>query len=528
MINPWRKARQFLGQPLALTALLILAILVGGLLAVRAIRHWRADVIESNMTLSASAARKLVTDTEVYLNSLETRSDERGQPVLVVDRDSLDRHLTGLATRVFEMSPGLKGGFWMVHQNAFMGYANPWSPPPKPAFGPPPRSYELILSQVAETIETGKPILRLHQFATVSVSKPVFPLATEPIYINGRIVGVAWARIHIERHLPAPRLSRYLNITALVSIVAFLAVLLTLLYQRREIRSLNRSLQSVETDPSHRLARRRGMFGSIREAINNMLSSLESGNNRRRQLEMELHQQDKMAALGNLLAGVAHELKTPLAILKTRVQIWKRDLVRFGEETGQFPPLSDDSMQIALHEIDRLSGLLRKLLFFSRPMRRELMRPLEADELIRSTVAVLEPHLTEKRIGLSTELAASGERIIGDPDALHQVLLNILNNSIQMVDEGGSIALASHADRETGRLVIDLEDSGPGIAPELREKVLTPFYTERKGGSGLGLAIAYEIVRAHGGSIEFVDAEILGGAHCRVRLPLNAGQQEAT
>jgi two-component system sensor histidine kinase AtoS len=179
-------------------------------------------------------------------------------------------------------------------------------------------------------------------------------------------------------------------------------------------------------------------------------------------------------------------------------------------------------MQMMVHEIDRLSELLRKLLYFSRPIRPELMRPLKADDIIRHTVQFANPHLAEKRVELRLELAALKEQILGDPDALHQVFLNILNNSIQMVDEGGSIVIATRTDAKTGYLVIDLEDSGPGVPLELRDKVLTPFYTTRPRGSGLGLAIAYEIIRAHGGTLEFADAEHLSGAHCRIRLPPNA------
>jgi signal transduction histidine kinase len=217
-----------------------------------------------------------------------------------------------------------------------------------------------------------------------------------------------------------------------------------------------------------------------------------------------------------------------MAILKTRVQIWQRDLAKFAETTGQATPFSDDSMQIVLHEIDRLSGLLRKLLYFSRPMRREVMRRLEADDLIRHTVVFVKPKLEEKRIDLKMELAAPKAAILGDPDTLHQVFLNILTNSVEIVDEGGLLYIGTHTDGETGRLVIDVEDSGPGIAPELREQVLTPFYTTRQGGAGLGLAIAYEIVRAHGGTIEFIDAEHLKGAHCQVQLPLHPDKQDVT
>ncbi len=526
MTGSINRMRPILSQPLGVTALLVLTVVVGGVLVVRSVRHWRDDIIATNMSLTALAAQQLAADTEDYMRLLPIGHDEDGRPEITAPRDSLDLQLTLLATRAFAMAPGLKGGFWVLGEDEFMGYANPWSPPPAPVFGPPPRSYELILKQVRETIDTDEPIVRLHEFASVSVSKSVFPLATEPVRRDGRLVAVAWVRIHIERELPAPKLSRYLNVMAFVAVFAFLAVLLTSLYQRRQIRRLNENLQQIEQDPMHRLAPRQGMFGTIGEAINAMMDSLEAVNRQRRQLEIDLHQQDKMASLGNLLAGVAHEVKTPLAILKTRVQIWQRDLKRFRESTGQEPPLTEESMQIVLNEIDRLSGLLRKLLYFSRPVRQDLMRPLETDDLVRHSVLFVKPRLIENRIDVDIDLQAPGVEIRGDPDALHQVFLNILTNAIQIVGEGGRISVATRAEPEEGRIAVVIEDSGPGLPPARREQVFTPFYTERHGGSGLGLSIAYEIVRAHAGTIEFIDPERLGGACCLVSLPLFEAAEE--
>jgi signal transduction histidine kinase len=521
------KSRPRIAQPLALAALLILAILVGGNLVARSLRHWRGDIIKANMSLSSLVAHQLAVHAEDYLGRLPADTDDQGRFLITTPRDTLDLQLTLLATRDFTTAPGLKGGFWVLQENEFMGYADPWSPPPAPVFGPPPRSYQLILTQIKETIATGEPVVRLHEVESVSVSKSVFPLATEPIRRDGRLIAVAWVRIHIERDLPASRLTRYLNVTAFVAVFAFLVVLLTSLYQRREIRSLNRSLQRIEQNPDHRLAPRRGMFGSIHEAINALMDALDAVNRQHRQLEVELHQQDKMAALGNLLAAVAHEVKTPLAILKTRVQIWQRDLKQFSDATGQPPPLTEDSMQIVLNEIDRLSELLRRLLYFSRPVRQDLMRPVEAQDLVRHTALFIKPRLLEHRIDLDMDLEAGGAEILGEPDALHQVFLNILTNSIQMVGEGGLISITARPSADGSRVVVQVEDSGPGLPPAIREQVFTPFYSQRRGGSGLGLAIAYEIVHAHRGTIEFVDPERLGGAHCRVTFPLLQPTAEA-
>jgi signal transduction histidine kinase len=251
-----------------------------------------------------------------------------------------------------------------------------------------------------------------------------------------------------------------------------------------------------------------------------MVDSLEAENKRRLFAEEQLHQRDKMAALGKMLAGIAHQVKTPLAILKTRIEIWRMDLTRFSEETGQPPPLTGDSIKIALHEIDRLSNLLRRLLFFSRPVRKDGMRPLDADNVIRNTVSFVKPMFAEKNVGLEVDLNADGAKVIGDPDSLHEVFLNILTNSLELVDAGGRASVATSVDKESKRLVVDMKNTGPALSPEDREKVFEPFYTTRQNGTGLGLAIAYEIVRAHEGTIEFVETGNDTGAHCRLTFPV--------
>jgi len=515
----WQRFRGFPDQTFAFTLILLLVILIGGLLGIRTIRIWHGDVVSRNMSLVSGAAKRLATDARDYLQTAPLVPDERGRPFVHMAPDSLDLQLVLLSTRAFGITPGLKGGFWIPHVGEFMGYANPWSPPPMPAYGPPPRSISLIRKQIEETHETGRGIVRLHELESISVASAVFPLATEPVFHGEQLVAVTWARIHIERELPLRKLGRYLQVTALVAISAFIVSLFAAVYQRREIHSLNQNLQLIEQSPTHRLARRRGMFGSIREAINEMINSLEQENSRRRSLEEQLHQQDKMAALGHLLTAVSHEVKTPLAILKTRVQIWQRDLKKHSQETGHPPPLSDDSLQIALREINRLSDLLRKLVSFSRPIRTDQMRPLDPTGLIQHTVLFIKPRLVQKRIDLDMDLNAADVEILGDPDALHQVFLNILTNSLAFMDDGGRLYVGTRVEQGSGELVVDFIDDGPGLSDGAREKAFDPFFSERRGGSGLGLSISYEIIKAHQGAILFIDPEVGRGAHCRVILP---------
>lgn len=515
-----RRRRATVRRILVLAGILVVAVAlaVGG---AAVLERWEAGVVAANLDLSERAARQLVADSADFLDQV-SGGDPGGDPRWYgLPRDVLDRRLAEISDRSFAIHRGAKGGFWLPHLQDFLGYADPASPPPKPAFGPPPRSYRIILDQVLESIRTEAAIARLHQF-----DPAVFTLATVPVVREGRVVAVVWARVHIERELPAWKLGRYLQAAAGLTLFGFLVVLVVTVNQRRETRSLSAGLRTIQEDPAFRLPGRSGMYGTIRRSINAMVDSLEQAHQERKALEARLHQRDKMEALGKLLAGVAHEVKTPLAILKTRVQIWQRDLARFSARTGQESPLSDDSLQIVLDEINRLSDLVTKLLYFSRPHDPERMQPQDINDLLRHTVLLVKPRLLQQKTDVDLDLAADAPSVLGDAGPLHQVFLNLLTNSLQAMGRHGRVAVSTRTDRTAGTVRVDVRDTGPGIAPDIMAQVFDPFFTTRHGGTGMGLSIAYEIVRAHGGEIRFVAPADGRGAHCVVTLPLQPRTEE--
>lgn len=514
MKEPWKWWKPPTSQPVLLTLIILVAVAMVTFTTMTAIKRWKAGIVSANLSLTELAARQLAQAGEDFFASLPDGWLDGSTLTEEDDPGSLDRRLVGLTEQAFARSQGVKGGFWVPGLDRFLGYAYPTSPPPKPVFGPPPRSYQIILDQVNESIAADQPIVQLRQF-----DPAIFTLATAPVHRNGEIVAVVWARVHIERELPALKLTQYLNFGAALAFFAFLAALVVTLNQRHEIRSLNEGLSIIEEDPTHRLEQRQGMFGSIREAINTMVDSLERAHEHHKDLESRLHQKDKMAALGKLLAGMAHEVKTPLAILKTRVQIWQRDLAGFSEETGLQPPLSNESMEMVLTEINRLSDLLRKLLFFSRPLDRGKMALQDPNDIIRHTVQFIRPRILQQRVDLDLDLTSEQADIIGDADSLHQVFLNILTNSLDAGGERSRLWISSSLDPDADQVVLEFRDSGPGIDPALARKVFDPFFSTRHGGTGLGLSIAYEIVQAHQGNIRFVEPETGSGAHCVITFP---------
>jgi two-component system, NtrC family, sensor histidine kinase HydH len=424
----------------------------------------------------------------------------------------LDQKLSGLSQRVFSKISGMEGGFYIIAQNEFSGYSYPSSPPPIPLFGPPPRSYQIIKDQVLESIKRDSILTEFHKF-----DPAVFPLSTIPILINGKMIGAAWTRIHIERDLLIFRLKEVVNIAAGVSIIGFIIILFITLRLRRAVEEIKSGLEKVEIDSDYRLKDLPGMFGFISNSINNMVESLQEENRKRQELEKELHQHDKMASLGKLIAGVAHEVKTPLAIIKTRIQMWERELRKLNLPNSS-NIISEDSMKLVVNEINRLSNLVKRLLIFSKPPGNKLLKN-DLNKFLMNTLSLIDNDLSEKNIVLKTDFDNNIPCIFFDPNTLEQVFINLYMNSIEAMPEGGEISVKSRVNNEFRTAEIIISDTGPGIPADVMDKIFDPFFSTKKHGSGLGLSIAYEVITTHQGKIEFIQSNGKGTI-CKITLPI--------
>lgn len=233
-------------------------------------------------------------------------------------------------------------------------------------------------------------------------------------------------------------------------------------------------------------------------------------------LEKSLAERDRLSALSNLSAGVAHEVNTPL----TGVASFARLLL---DETP-----ADDPRRPIVEKIERqafrAARLVGSLLDLARGRPRE-MASLDPADLVRESCLALEDEVKGRRVALDVSLPASLPRVLGHGDALVQVFVNLLKNALDAVslpkagrDGPGLVRIAVAA--EGGRVLFTVDDDGPGLTREEQEKVFNPFHTTkgRQGGVGLGLAIAGDIIRAHGGSFS-VDSTPGQGARFTVSLP---------
>jgi two-component system, NtrC family, sensor histidine kinase HydH len=429
-----------------------------------------------------------------------------------VEKNILDKKLSLLAQREFSKIRGMEGGFYLLVLNEFTGYSYPSSPPPIPLFGPPPRSYQIIKDQVLESLKRDAILTEFHKF-----DPAVFPLTTIPVIINGKILGAVWTRIHIERDLPILRLKEVVNIAAAAAIIGFIVILFITVRLRRRIEDIKSGLEKVQIDSDYRLNDQPGMFGFISQSINRMVESLQEESRKRQDLERELHQHDKMASLGKLIAGVAHEVKTPLAIIKTRIQMWERELRKLNLPNSS-NIISEESMKLVVNEINRLSNLVKRLLIFSKPSATKLFKN-DLNNFLKNTLSLIENDLTEKGILLQTEFENDIPLILFDPNTLEQVFINLYMNAIEAMPDGGEMDIKTRINNECSTAEILLEDSGTGIPDEVLSKIFDPFFSTKKHGAGLGLSIAYEVITMHKGRIEFIPKNN-HGTICKISLPI--------
>ncbi|HEY1235596.1 MAG TPA: ATP-binding protein [Candidatus Binatia bacterium] len=236
-------------------------------------------------------------------------------------------------------------------------------------------------------------------------------------------------------------------------------------------------------------------------------------------LERSLRQSDKLASVGQLAAGLAHEIGTPLNIIGGRAEFLLRR-PRAQKEVN-------DNLQTIRSQIDRIAGIVRQLLEFSR-RREPAFRRVEPLSLLEKVIRLLEHKIAEKNVMIDFEVDKSLPFISADADQLQQVFLNLLLNSLQALPYGGRIKISAAvaldgneaASEKQSRLCIEFEDNGAGITHEHIGQVFDPFFTTKDigEGTGLGLSVSYGIVKDHGGEIR-VQSELGGFTRFSVFLP---------
>jgi len=420
--------------------------------------------------LLEQAGEALARRGNLLLASVPRFPDYRGES----EWNDLDQRLSVESAEALRDFEGVEGGYFLQDQKRFLGAAFPSSATKKAhnrrvPHGPPPREADLI------EIQADASIRRRQQFSTVvDVPPSTVAIRTAPILVDGEPVAATWTMtrladpIFIDRSFRGYRWAAGLALGGIA-----LAMLLTFNLSRTVSR------QRLERD----------------------------------RLQADLRRSERLAALGKLLAGVAHEVRNPLAGIRSTVQLWQRGIARDGE-----------ALEDLLSEVDRLDGIVGRLLHFSRADAQE-MTPGDlsalAAEAARLAASSAEAHDVQIQLDLAADLPLAR---MAAP-AVIQILRNLTTNAIQAMPDGGLLRISTRL-APRGRMVeLEVADSGIGLTVEASQHLFEPFFTTKSGGTGLGLAIAREIALAHGGDLQTGRPSVAPGASFVLTLPIAMDRQ---
>jgi two-component system, sporulation sensor kinase E len=234
----------------------------------------------------------------------------------------------------------------------------------------------------------------------------------------------------------------------------------------------------------------------------------------KKEREIKLRQAESLAALTTLTAGVAHEIKNPLASIDIHIQLLRKEIVKLeGESKKNMKNL----LVIVKEEIDRLNSIVQDFLFAVKPMNMNHSRE-NINEILKDMIDFLQYELKEAGISIGLELEENLPDVFIDPKYLKQALLNVIKNSIEALESGGEIRLQTE-EAPDGDIMIHIIDTGQGIPENVMGKIFEPYFTTRKFGTGLGLVIVYKIIKELGGDIK-VSSKENEGTMFSIKLPV--------
>lgn len=227
------------------------------------------------------------------------------------------------------------------------------------------------------------------------------------------------------------------------------------------------------------------------------------------EIEEQLRRADRLSAMGELSAGMAHEVRNPLASIKGTAEIL-RDGIDSRDKKYEFA-------QILVREVDRLENVVRDFLRFAKPDK-GVLEEVRICEAMNDVLTLVRQQAIKAGVEIDIDCSESLPLISGNFEQLKQAFLNFVLNALQVMPDGGKLTIKG--DFEQNRLRVSFTDTGPGIPEDIQERVFNPFYTTRQEGTGLGLAITHRIIDAHGGRV-VLNSRIGEGATFIVELPIH-------
>ncbi|MCZ6697843.1 MAG: ATP-binding protein [Planctomycetota bacterium] len=247
-------------------------------------------------------------------------------------------------------------------------------------------------------------------------------------------------------------------------------------------------------------------LGQLAEAVNKMSADLA-------QIERRMIQRERLAAMGELISYVAHNIRNPLAGIQSSVDACRRELDAGSPVRGHH----DDIVAA----IDKMRRWLREIEHTCRPLDVEA-KPVQILDIIDNVIAVFRPMAERHSVEILGPAANGIRPVVVDRRHFEQALAAVVGNAVEVLKEGGRITIAASQDGDTGHWTLTVSDSGPGIDPDIRKRIFEPSFSTKRTGSGLGLTLAKKVVELHGGELT-VECPRQGGSVFRFNMPFEPG-----
>lgn len=327
-----------------------------------------------------------------------------------------------------------------------------------------------------------------------------------PIIKNNKVIAINWE----EAVLP-PEMFLMIRKMYPLFILAFAALLTGMILafiimknMQKNVNTVLKGLDNMENDLNYQIPEINGEIGKVADSINKMGNSLRE----KEILEERLARSEKLAALGQLVSGVAHEIRNPLGIMSATVQLMEKDFQE-DEELKEY-------IKVLKDQTERQSKVIQDLLDYARPTK-PMLFPLSINDLLKSVMSFTGHYLQEKRIKLEMKLMNNIHKSMMDGDKIKQVLVNMIVNACDAMKDGGELKIETY--EENNQVCISFRDTGIGMEKEEIKNIFNPYYTTKQSGTGLGLAISNNIIEMHNGVIR-VESQKNQGSVFIIYLPV--------
>jgi two-component system sensor histidine kinase HydH len=414
----------------------------------------------------------------------------------------LNRELQGYTDKVAAAYPGIGVGYYSADLDAIITY------------GPSELYSDRVGLPIGENHE-GRLVMKTGAARTqegVLVRGSVMN-AMQPIIRENKVIGYIWANeltADIARQMLA--MTRHIYMMVIISLIMGLSGVFLLVHRfGKDIELITQGVGDLKLDLTHKLPSIKGEVGGIAEAVNEMAQDLAA----KQQLENQAQATERLAAVGEVAAGLAHEIRNPLMAIQGFAQLLSEDITR--EEQTEYA-------EVIIHETDRLNKLIEELLCLARPSV-SIVEYVSASDVLLNTLRLIETKSLQRHIKIIRDLARDLPCVLVEGERLKQVVLNIMINAIQAITSQGEIHIATRYDQQQNNVLISIADTGQGIAPDHLAKIFDPFFTTKPNGTGLGLSVAHGLIESWAGHI-VVESTVGQGSIFTIVLPAVGGEED--